>query len=564
MKKILSWIIVISVLLTAMHIDICAADNSEENLYEEGMEFFEKDDFVRAFARFQISGEVRGYAPAQNMLGVCYRDGLGTEQDLAKAEEYFRLSAAQDYAPAQENLASLSSVNIPVTAAELAQASTSVSAQTPAQEKEVVIPWAKTVKVGDVVEFGSYEQDNDLTNGTEAIEWIVLNVQDSKAMLVSKYALDCLPDNQWSSDDSWEEYALRPWLNHVFFNKAFSDREKYHLLFTDMKTEIKNDASILPGAGEDDLVFLLSFQEVNKYLDTENRRCDATAYAVYRGAYVSDNKNSTIWWLRDHRNRIGQGGTTDLPVLPGVRPGARLLSQTAVRPAVWVSLEVLPDRAEIQRYSSGSAQDYSPDFSWMKNVKTGDYVTFGTYEQDGNYTNGAEPVEWLVIDVQNDKALLLSRYALTSQKFTGSAETATWDACELRQWLNVVFLNDAFVPEEENRILFSIVSADRNPSFDTNPGSDTEDRIFLLSNAEAKKYFMSDDARSCQGTEYAYSQGVRKYADDCWWWLRTPGSYSGQISAVVSNGSVDGNGMKFNSYQVGVRPAMWISLEKTD
>ncbi len=560
MKKIISIFVVISVFLAFLYADSLAAGNSAENMYDEGMEFFEQKDYDRAFARFQVSGEVRGYAPSQNMLGVCYRDGLGTERDLEKAEEYFSLSAAQDYAPAQENLASLSSENIPVAAAEPAQASTSVSAQ----EKEVVIPWAEIVKVGDVVEFGSYEQDNDLTNGTEAIEWIVLDVQDGKAMLVSEYALDCLPDNQWSSDDSWEEYALRPWLNHVFFNKAFSDREKNQLLFTDMKAEIKNDASILPGTGEDDLVFLLSFQEVNKYLDTENRQCDATAYAVYRGAYVSDNKNSTIWWLRDHRNRIGQGGTTDLPVLPGVRPGARLLSQTAVRPAVWVSLEVLPDRAEIQRCSSGSAQDYSPDFSWMENVKTGDYVTFGKYEQDGNYTNGAEPVEWLVLDVQDDKALLLSRYALTSQKFTGSAETATWDACELRQWLNVIFLNDAFVSEEENRILLSFVPADRNPSFDTNPGADTEDRIFLLSNAEVKKYFMSDDARSCQGTEYAYSQGVRKYVDDCWWWLRTPGSYSGQISAVVSNGSVDGNGMKFNSYQVGIRPAMWISLEITE
>ncbi len=43
-------------------------------------------------------------------MGVCYRDGLGTEQDLEEAEKYFQLSADQGYEPAQENLAGLGEV----------------------------------------------------------------------------------------------------------------------------------------------------------------------------------------------------------------------------------------------------------------------------------------------------------------------------------------------------------------------------------------------------------------------------------------------------------------------
>ena len=33
---------------------------------------------------------------------------------------------------------------------------------------------SKTIAVGDIVTFGSYAQDNDRSNGTEPIEWIVL------------------------------------------------------------------------------------------------------------------------------------------------------------------------------------------------------------------------------------------------------------------------------------------------------------------------------------------------------------------------------------------------------
>ena len=107
MKRILVIIMMMAVLFSGIPTDCFAAGNSAEAMYEEGMEFFEKEDYDRAFARFQIAGEVRGYAPAQNMLGICYRDGLGAEKDLDEAVKYFSLSVDQEYAPAQENLADM-------------------------------------------------------------------------------------------------------------------------------------------------------------------------------------------------------------------------------------------------------------------------------------------------------------------------------------------------------------------------------------------------------------------------------------------------------------------------
>lgn len=110
MKKIMTLCFVVLILLNSVNVCAFAADDSAVVLYEEGMKFFEAEEFGRAFARFQISGDVKGYAPAQNMLGVCYRDGLGTEQNTLQAEKYFRLSADQGYAPAKENLAELEKV----------------------------------------------------------------------------------------------------------------------------------------------------------------------------------------------------------------------------------------------------------------------------------------------------------------------------------------------------------------------------------------------------------------------------------------------------------------------
>lgn len=46
-------------------------------------------------------------------------------------------------------------------------------------------------KVGHYVSFGKYEQDNNTSNGKEKIEWLVLEVKDGKALVISKYALDC-------------------------------------------------------------------------------------------------------------------------------------------------------------------------------------------------------------------------------------------------------------------------------------------------------------------------------------------------------------------------------------
>ena len=50
-------------------------------------------------------------------------------------------------------------------------------------------------------------------------------------------------------------------------------------------------------------------------------------------------------------------------------------------------------------------------------VQTFETVTFGTYEQDGNTGNGAEPIEWYVLDEKDGKTLLISKYILDAQPY---------------------------------------------------------------------------------------------------------------------------------------------------
>ena len=56
---------------------------------------------------------------------------------------------------------------------------------------------------GSIVTFGSYEQDNDKDNGTEAIEWMVLEVKDNQALLLSVYGLELKQYHSKRGRTSW-------------------------------------------------------------------------------------------------------------------------------------------------------------------------------------------------------------------------------------------------------------------------------------------------------------------------------------------------------------------------
>ena len=201
----------------------------------------------------------------------------------------------------------------------------------------------------------------------------------------------------------------------------------------------------------------------------------------------------------------------------------------------------------------------------LKSASVGDTVFFGTYEQDNNTSTGKENVEWLILAKEGDKILVISDKSLDCQQYNASENDVTWNSCSLREWLNGTFFNAAFSMEEQALILDTNVSADKNPEYDTNSGSSTTDKIFLLSINEVNKYFGSDEARKCVPTSYAEARGA--YADNdylkngaCFWWLRSPGGCQNNAAIVITDGSVYFLGDRVNDDDGAVRPAMWIDI----
>ena len=197
----------------------------------------------------------------------------------------------------------------------------------------------------------------------------------------------------------------------------------------------------------------------------------------------------------------------------------------------------------------------------LKTAKVGDYVFFGAYEQDNNSSNGKEDVEWLVLEVKDGKALVISKYALDCQPYNISNTSVTWETCTLRKWLNNDFINSAFTADEKALIPTVTVSADKNPDCNTTPGNATLDRVFLLSITEASKYFSSNSARQCKPTEYAIVGGAYvNSSSNCRWWLRSPGLYQYYATIVITNGDVRTVGIPIFYDYFAVRPAMWIDI----
>ena len=198
----------------------------------------------------------------------------------------------------------------------------------------------------------------------------------------------------------------------------------------------------------------------------------------------------------------------------------------------------------------------------LKVAKAGDYVLFGAYEQDNNISNGKENVEWLVLEVKDGKALVISKYALDCQLYNTSYTNVTWETCTLRKWLNNDFINAAFSADEKAMIPTVTVSADKNPYHSTNPGNATQDQVFLLSITEVNKYFSYDRARQCKPTNYAVSGGayVNSSNGNCYWWLRSPGQRQNIVAGVDNGGVVRGDGHSVDYANLAVRPALWIDL----
>lgn len=208
----------------------------------------------------------------------------------------------------------------------------------------------------------------------------------------------------------------------------------------------------------------------------------------------------------------------------------------------------------------------------------GNYVSFGTYPQT-KAGNDATPIEWLVLARDGNKALLISRYGLDAQRYNKDNTSVTWETCTLRTWLNGMFYNKAFSSAEQAVILTTNVNNSKSQCYsgwNTSGGNNTQDKVFLLSYAEANKYFgvthdtTSNTKSRVAPTAYAIAQGgLTSYSNKTVdrtaagrWWLRSPGSAQRNAAYVSTSGALCS--CRVDSDSAAVRPALWVNIEALD
>ena len=229
-----------------------------------------------------------------------------------------------------------------------------------------------------------------------------------------------------------------------------------------------------------------------------------------------------------------------------------------------------------------------------------EYIVFGSYEQDGDESNGKEPIEWEVLGKDKNGILVVSRYVLDVKPYNNGGSTATWQNSSVRKWLNKDFYKTTFDSKEKKKIKKVNLNNADNKGYGIDGGKNTKDKVFCLSVDEISKWYEysfyydennKDDAgyynygycqdllvlptASTKSKDIAYHEidednykeyyEWRGYTEDCinhggaYWWLRSPGMNSGEACYVVSTGFTGDCISTFEDCTwIGVRPAMYL------
>ncbi|MDO5377182.1 MAG: DUF6273 domain-containing protein [Clostridia bacterium] len=186
----------------------------------------------------------------------------------------------------------------------------------------------------------------------------------------------------------------------------------------------------------------------------------------------------------------------------------------------------------------------------------GHILELGSYEQDGDEANGAEPIRWKTIASEGDKVMLLAESVLDCQPYSDYAVTS-WEESALRAWLNGHFLAVAFTDEEKAALTSEPIDPARVSRFDE--GNPPEgDLVTLLEQGEFGERVAGAGETAAFGTAYAAAKGLKQTDGGARWWLRTDG-YEGDDAAVAGGGAKQ-SGVRADEKGIGVRPVIWVDL----
>ena len=288
----------------------------------------------------------QGLEPYQEGPLVCYVDLTEETKHGRKLEMLVDIVNTHDYKQVLSETVTVDlpqgkeekpTVNIPVFSG-TSSASTKTSTSTGSYND---------VSPGKTITFGHYEQDGNVSNGSEAIDWLVLEVSGSKAFVVCNCGLFNAKYTEHSKGQQWENCDLRATLNSSFYYEAFSPDERDAIQLTCVdNSEAQGDPSAVSyrGYGDDtyDYIYVLSYGELVRYLPTANDRVVQICQKFKNKGLGSPEyvlgMRTCNYWLRHPVYNQNAGAVT---WSGGIESAYMNFSSCMVRPCCWVDVSAL-------------------------------------------------------------------------------------------------------------------------------------------------------------------------------------------------------------------------------
>lgn len=155
-----------------------------------------------------------------------------------------------------------------------------------------------------------------------ALSWRVIRRETGRELLLCERAVAVLPYHPELQEVTWENCAIRCWLNKVFLPLSFTEEERARILSSAVDTPDNTSFGSSGGAPTEDRLFLLSVEEASTLLQDD----EARSLRLW-------------WWLRTpgFDNSFAATVTPDGAV---VRIGSFVdTDDYAVRPAMWIQTD---------------------------------------------------------------------------------------------------------------------------------------------------------------------------------------------------------------------------------
>ncbi len=343
-------------------------------------------------------------------------------------------------------------------------------------------------QIGNTVLFGTYEQDNDTSNGKEPISWIVIDEEDGNVLLLTEKILDAATN--WNDEDvdlnsfNWIDSSLRQYLISNFYNEAFNEDEKnricpMHIVVGDK--EVTDDIS------------LLSESDYENYLQkSDYKTAKITRYSYNLGMAVTNSEQTGEYWLRTiskaEENEIYKSAVT--VAADGKLSSERIVNNGykvfGIRPVICLSTND-QDRHVVE-YKFNEQENYVKPSEYVverDSLEIGETVCFGRHVVSmDNYGRSHEyrDLHWTVVSSEDGKYMLIGGEDIEDYEIEGLSSYE-----EMQEKVDGVLFYDIFDDMEKSLI---VASKDEEGH---------KGELILLTNETANRYLSPIQNKNFEG-----------------------------------------------------------------